>query len=226
MKSLNNSQGFTLVELLIATTVFSVILLVAAAALIQVGRMYYKGVITSKTQNVARSVTDDVSRSIQFSSGNLTTASSGSNPLIQAICSGNTRFTYVVGAQVDNNAVSGTYNQDNRTMRHVLWQDEIGTEQCGNDLPNLLLDNPYAEAANSDRNGRELLENGMRLQTFSVQPQSGSSDSFNVDIGVIYYADKDLLDDFNNPTACKGSLVGGQWCAISNLNTVVYSRSK
>lgn len=220
-----NQQGFTLVELLIATTVFSIILLVAAATLIQVGRMYYKGIITSKTQSAARSSLDDVTRSIQFSNGSISRATDGTAPKIEAVCLGNNRYTYVLGAQVDEKVPDGSYSPTDRKIRHALWQDTIGAEACGNDLPKLQYADPYTDAANPDRNGKALLEDGMRLQKFTVDPQAGSDDVFAVNIKVVYYADPELLNDFDNPTTCKGSVVGGQWCAISDLASVVYSRA-
>lgn len=224
-------RGFTLVELLIATTVFSIVLLAASAALVQVGRLYYKGVITSRAQTAARTVMDDVSRTIQFSSGSYTPvpsdpdAPSGSPP-IQAYCIGNTRYTYVLGMQVNNKIPSGIYDSAEypNQIRHGLWQDQIGAEQCGDELPQLQKDNPY-EGYASAKEGRELLSNGMRLQNFQVTLLPGQSDVFNVGVTVIY-GDDDLLNDPDNPTSCKGSTVGGQWCAISALNTVVYSRSQ
>jgi prepilin-type N-terminal cleavage/methylation domain-containing protein len=59
-------SGFTIVELMIATTVFSVILLLCTYGLIQIGRNYYKGSIVSRTQNVTRAVLDDVTQSITY----------------------------------------------------------------------------------------------------------------------------------------------------------------
>jgi hypothetical protein len=68
----------------------------------------------------------------------------------------------------------------------------------------------------------------MRLQTFTVTPldsEHPDGDAFKVTVKVVY-GDDDLLDNVNNPTSCKGSVVGGQWCAISELSSVVYSRAE
>jgi len=213
-------QGFTLIELLIATTVFSVILLIAAATLIQIGRMYYKGIITSKTQGVARTVTDDISRSIQFSGGNFGEASDGIN---NAYCIGDTRYTYVLRAQQDSD-VEG-YSAEDQKIPHALWQDNINSGECSIDLPQLQFDDPYAEAVDRNRNGRALLEDNMQLQFFDVEPQQPGSDVFKVRVMVVYYAAVDLLNNPDGQATCKGSSVGGQWCAISDLSSVVYSRA-
>lgn len=226
-----HQAGFTLVELLIATTVFSVILMAAAAALVQVGRMYYKGVVTTQVQNVARTVIDDVSRTIQFGDGSYEKIPAEASPPtaqppIQVICVGNTRYTYVVGMQVNNKIPSGIYNSAEypNQIRHALWQDEIGSQQCGTEIPQLQKENPY-EGYTTSLKGKELLGNGMRLGTFDVLPLGGDGDVFTVSVTVIY-GDDDLLDTATNPPKCKSSVVGGQWCAISALNSVVYSRSQ
>jgi len=226
----HHQKGFTILELIIATTVFSAILLVASAALIQIGRLYYKGVINSKTQGVARSAIDNITRSIQFSNGSISSATFPTKTYIKAYCFGNTRFTYVLGAQVNSNAVEGSYDTSptsNHFIKNALWQDRInsGSELCSTDMPDLTKSNPYASALNPNRDGRSLLEENMRLQNFSVAQQSGG-DLYTTRVTVVYYADISLVNDPSNPTTCKGTFTGGQWCSISDLTSVVYSRAK
>lgn len=64
-----DKRGFTIIELLIATVIFSVILLIVTGAIIQFSKIYYKGTITAKTQEVARTIAEDMARSAQFSHG-------------------------------------------------------------------------------------------------------------------------------------------------------------
>lgn len=82
------SRGFTIVELLIATVTFSVILLVITTAIIQFSKVYYKGVATSKTQEVALSIADEMSRSAQFST------EFRQNPSVY--CFGDKRYRYTI----------------------------------------------------------------------------------------------------------------------------------
>ena len=60
------NKGFTIVELLIATAVFSFILLVVTTGIIRLGNMYYKGVISSRTQESIRNIVSETSSAIQF----------------------------------------------------------------------------------------------------------------------------------------------------------------
>lgn len=229
----STTDGFTLIELLIATTVFSIILLAASATLIQISRLYYKGVITSKTQNVARSVSDDLSRAAQFSSGPFTATEVGGTPTRYVVCIGTTRFTAVrkqgnmgVAPQVSDKIPNGAYNTPEfpNKIRHVLWQDKIAAnEQCTDELPDMKAIDPSPPDDDFDREGKELLENNMRLGKFSVSQTPGKPDLLAINIQVVY-GDDELLDNPSDPTACKSSQVGGQWCAISDLSSVVYRR--
>lgn len=62
-------EGFTVVELMIATLVFSVILTVITMGVLSFRNRYYKAVNASTTQNTTRTVIDtDKVRLIQFGS--------------------------------------------------------------------------------------------------------------------------------------------------------------
>ncbi len=219
MKKLNKN-GFTLVELMIAVTVFSVLLLLSAASLTQISRLYYKGVIVTKTHNVNRNIIEDISQAFQFSSGNVATGSSGSNGL-KSICVGNVRYTYVLNKQI------------NSTNKHGLWRDKVASS--GSCTPLNFYDNDELKNSILSADGVELLEPGIRLKAISITSNDdlpGSDDIpeiKNVNVAVIY-GDDDLIN-FNDsaktqPLDCKGDVTGSQWCAFSRLYTQVFSRVK
>ncbi|MEI6480789.1 MAG: prepilin-type N-terminal cleavage/methylation domain-containing protein [Candidatus Saccharibacteria bacterium] len=94
----NHTQnGFTILELMIATTVFSTILLVCTYGLIQIGNTYYKGATTARVQSVARSIVDDISYEIQFST---VIPEVFSTPTTASVCIGPTRFSAKKGVNV------------------------------------------------------------------------------------------------------------------------------
>lgn len=97
MSKQRNQQGFTIVELLIATLVFSVVLLVVTIGIIQITRVYYKGITESNTQNTARTLMDTITQGIQFSGGNVTTTSGAGT---KAFCIGNQQFSYKTGTKM------------------------------------------------------------------------------------------------------------------------------
>ena len=64
-----SQKGFTIVELLISSLVFSLVLLTVTIGVIQITRVYYKGITESTAQNAARDALDTISQAIQFNGG-------------------------------------------------------------------------------------------------------------------------------------------------------------
>lgn len=218
-KTRTQQHGFTLIELMIATTVFSVILLGSTTAVIQIGRMYYKGVVTSKTQEIARRTIDDIARTIQFNDAQIfeplpvdymATGISDGTVTVRAVCIGTTRYSYVLNAQVDR---QNDFNK--HRLRHALWQDTVDDPSlCGNNMPDLSQEQPSPD-------GRELLGRFMRLQKLEVKHDE---DPTALSVGIIYGDDDLLLPDATNPTNCRGAIQGAQWCSVSTLTTQVRQR--
>lgn len=218
--------GYTIIELMIASMVFSVILLGASASLIQIGRMYYKGVITSRTQGVTRTLTDEISRGVQFSDQTVSQAGpeekgTGDKISVSAVCIGTTRYTYAINVEVSDSA--STYTNNNHRAPHALWKDEVtdaGDCNPGKSLPDL--------TSNSLGGGTEMLESSMRLKAFDVCSGSGGDTLCAINIGVVY-GDDDVLNFSNestktDPKSCQAIVTGAQWCAISQLSTQVFKR--
>ena len=65
-KNKTKNSGFTIIELMIATSVFAVVLVVAASGILAIGMLYYKGVTSSRTQEAARSISNTIANTIQF----------------------------------------------------------------------------------------------------------------------------------------------------------------
>ena len=166
MNVIKNNKGFTILELLISTTVFSVILLLCTFGLVQVGRNYYRGATITRTQNVARSVMSTLTQSIQFSGSDATGTLpavgtlAAPPPVSGAFCIGSLGYTYKLNTQVDNN---GGY--------------ALKTSKCINGTPD-----PTKQT--------ELLGKGMSLRTFTIVK---SGDYYTITL-LIANADPDLLN--------------------------------
>lgn len=221
-----DQKGFTILELLIATMVFSVIFLGVTTALIQMSKLYYKGVVTGRTQETTRGTMDRIAQQLQFTNAlptppttqsfNVTGYPSGQPATaldFSAICIDGTRYTYRLNAQVNNDIDSGGYDTSMSRLRHGLWRDAWPDGTCP--PANLSLDKPTAE-------GEDMLSEHMRLTDFRVT--CGVGNVCTVAIGVIY-GDNDLLqyDSAGNPTNC-ATIIGNQWCAASQFSTTVLKR--
>ncbi len=235
MRIINNQNGYTLVELLISTTIFSVILLGAAASLLQINKMYYKGVIASRTQETSRKTIDEISRNIQFSDQAIVNPTSDTGVpaysedrqgvKVSAFCVGNTRYTYALNAQVNDRVTAGIYDASKHQIKHALWRDTVSDpsnncippgQQGAPVLPDLRQTTPSS-------GGTELLEQSMRLSNVIINDTNNDA-VWKVSLGIIYGDDDLLSPNASNPQNCKGSVVGGQWCAVSMLSTQVFKR--
>lgn len=209
MKRTNNT-GFTIVELLIASSVFSVILLICTTAIIQISRNYNKGLIQSQTQETARSIMEDVSRTIQFD---------GSTPIIlppsgnkNILCVGEKRYSYILDGQLE------TAPDTSKSQRYnVIVIDKLGAPS---NCPNASVVNDMAAGNPLAAPLKELLSPHMRLAKLQVSLVGGTSDLYQINLRVVY-GDDDLLNATHDN--CTGA-AGNQFCAVSGLSTVVKKR--
>jgi type II secretory pathway pseudopilin PulG len=219
----SRTAGFTIVELMVATLVFMVILLIITIGVIVFSSAYYKGVNSSTTQNTARSIVDDISQAIQFSGQGVTPTTATTN----YFCAGDKVYMYTRGTQLPT------------TPGSTNWGLYRGTNTAISGCTPL---------ASATANGAELLGPHMRLADISVTGVSGQPQLYVVTLRLAY-GDSDLLcspslggaatggcqktSPSYSPTTpwfapdmiCK-SQTGSQFCAVSGLSTTVLQRLK
>lgn len=216
-------RGFTLVELMIATSVFAVLLLVATATVVRFTTNFQRSVTATSTQNIARSIIDTLSQSLQFDGH--TFAQLGDVGGAHGFCLGTTNYSYVLNKQMGEDTP------------HVLVQkpaDGLGCTQTQN----------FSMAGSIQ--GTEMLAEHMRLAKLRVEQQG--TNLFKLSIRVVY-GDDDLLcvegesgalacDSTDDSSASIRALnsedklaklkckphKGSEFCAVSNLETTVQSR--
>lgn len=201
----SDQRGFTIIELLIATTVFSVVLLVVMSAIVQMGRLYYKSNTMSRTQEMTRSVLDDVTRAIQYSPAQIVThrAAVPADPAVTGLCIGGRRYSMALGRQLDKTV----------TTQRTLVSDQVsGT--CASAQP---LSGGAAVTATS----KELLSDKMRIVKLDVQPAfMSSSSAYRVTVRVIY-GDNDLICNNAVAGACESAST-----ILSNADIETIARSQ
>jgi len=164
---------------MIATLVFSVILLVISMAVIRFTHDYFRGVNTSTTQNIARNSIDMITQAIQFSSAEPTPVTLGGGyGGAQSYCvGGNQQFVYYLGDQVDS-------------THHGLLH--IQSAPCTS-TPVLT-------------DGVELLQPHMHLAVFDINAADATNATWDVDIKIVY-ADNDT--GITNSLLCEPSITIG-----------------
>ncbi len=218
-------EGFTIVELLIATVVFGVVLLLCTFAIMAVGKTYTKGVNSTITQNTARAIIDDISQSIQFSGGTATSPSDdGGNKY--HFCTGTKRYTYLKGKQLTD---SGSPAADE--SNHVFtWDNKI--DDCGNPIDWTLNDHTEMLGPRMSIAKFGICAPGDGVSSTCFSPTLPSSNLYSITIRVTYGASdllEDKLADDGTPgtdginDTCKTDS-GSQYCAVSELTTIVQKR--
>lgn len=224
-----NQKAFTIVELMIATSILSVILVLVTAMMISIGNLYYKGTTQTNLQDNIRNVVDELSQDLQLNGSALITSINTHTALPRSYCIGTSRYTYILGRQLSSSPGSGQ-------SYHVLWRDTVPAGTCP-DITGVLFDSTALSSADP---GTELVSPNSMLTSFSIT--TGSS-PFTIVINEAY-ASSDLLCDTGtagdcssiststtvwdpNPPLgqiiCKG-LAGTQFCATATLTATVSER--
>jgi prepilin-type N-terminal cleavage/methylation domain-containing protein len=213
----NRQAGFTIVELMIATLVFSMVLLVITYGVVHFTTDYYRGINNSTTQTATQNAIDSISQSIQFSAGG-TTASDSTH-----FCAGGKVFMYDLGTEFTGTATS--------TNRGLYEQDADAS--CSD--------------PGTPSGGTELLGKNMRVADVSVQSDDATDPTVPWQITLrIAYGDSDLLcslalngdtggcdssssnfaatDNFAADDMLCRSQIGSQFCSVVVLNTIAQQR--
>ena len=216
-------QGFTIIELLVATAVFSVVMLIMTAGIPQISRTYYQGVLQTRAQDTARTVVEEIGESIRYSTGAFLQGTVITGPDIDPtaglpdtgyFCLGGRRYTYAIDRQLKSSPAANT-----RQKKDVLWVDQpVGG--CSGITGPENLDAPAA-------GGRELLSENMRLTEFSVTPviSGGAPNAYTIKISVAFGDDDLLYVEGTEPyKRCDPQSGAKEFCAVSSLTETVTKR--
>lgn len=215
-KSDSSQRGFTIVELMIATTIFTFILLIAVAGFVRMGQLYSKGINQAKVQDNIRNVSDEITRSVQFADGRkITTANNSSD--VQQFCIGDVRYTAYMNEPFD--IESGINPATNQTG---MWSERIaeGSSCCP--------DQACVDVSD------QMLGNNVRVLNLEVvNLDTGVDDVWKVNVRLAY-GDDDLLTNYddsgnlipaNTTTAtCKNGSSSSTFCATAQLDTAAKKR--
>lgn len=196
--------GFTIVELMIAISVFAVAMMLVMGGVLMIGRQYQQGVTRTKLESASREIHQNIANSIQFASGEVKFANDDS---WRSLCVGNQRYTYAFtldtydteanidglksGLYIDNDIVPGSCSVPNNTGN---------PENLNNLLPN---DSKVLKLSFSNDN---------TISTVFIR-----SDSDLLDI-------PDTVNNVDN-IRCKGAVTGKEYCAVVQFNSTAIRRT-
>jgi prepilin-type N-terminal cleavage/methylation domain-containing protein len=209
-------KGFTLVELMIATTVFSVVLLLAMTGFFQIGRIFYKGVSITQTQDVANQIGLEIGESIE---GAPKISPLNTYKGLQYICIGKNRYTIDVNRRVDVDSTTSFSTGQIGLVKDTLNSDNSCVAPC---LPT------PADCASGDvpwNKPTELLGDNMRVESFNIaSPLAPINNNYYAISLIISYGDDDLLT-YTTPgdrstVQCKNE-TGSQFCAVGRYSASI-----
>jgi prepilin-type N-terminal cleavage/methylation domain-containing protein len=146
MTNKKSQAGFTIIELSIATAVFSLILLVVVSGIVTFTRQYIKSVHRSQTEETVRLVNGEISNALRLSSASEFKFTKDANS--GAYCTGTVQYTAYIGNQVGD------------ADKHALIRSPYRGGDCV----------PKTFGANDT----ELLGKGMFLKTFDITATDSS----------------------------------------------------
>jgi prepilin-type N-terminal cleavage/methylation domain-containing protein len=224
-------DGFTLVELMIASTVVSVILTVSMVGFMQMSNFFQRAININKTQLMARDTVDEIARTIQGTGGIISASSTDTVSLpmgttggttFHVLCVDSLRYFYrsetmspTTGFPTDD--VSELGGAVDAYSNHVIIRDTLQTKYgCLSDP----FDTSTAEV---------LLDKGFRLAGFTIIP---TGTLYTINFNLVYSpngndgANSDYKMTVNGTSQyvqCQGGR-GRQFCATSNISTTVVRR--
>lgn len=225
---------------MIATVVFSLVMLLCLTGMVQVSRAYYKGITHSRAQEAARNVMTEISQVIQLSGSSVSfrnpvntgpaVAVNSTNDGVGVFCAGNKKYTYALDRKVSSSPATGT-----KEIRNAL----VSEDSACVDLP---VASDLTQALSGSQ--RSLLSNNMRLTKFSISrvtPHTSvdiveGNEMWRIEISIAY-GDQDLfrvvnnsdpnsnyVDDHGQPRVICKSGTGNEFCSIVELSTIVSRR--
>jgi prepilin-type N-terminal cleavage/methylation domain-containing protein len=216
--------GFTIIELLIATLVFSLILFALTYGLLQITNNYYDGIVLDKTRNATNGVIDNISQGLQLDGPYLSLGSitSPSHPgvTIAGFCIGQVEYSYLIGYEL-----ASTFDSVNLTSPQVFVEN---TDADCNQSTTI------EDVAAGGQAGVELMAPETRLIAFSIAPENALDglSPYQVTVTALYGNTSAIAGEPSGPpytlpgptAACSGGF-GLQFCAISEISTYVVQRA-
>lgn len=129
------TKGFTIVELMLAMSFVSMLLLAIAMTTIQISQIYTRGITLREVNQAARTVVDDMQRTVGESvyapiveGVNYVKATDGSGG---RLCLGAYTYVWNTGAGLLNSNTTNMYKYDDGALVRFSRVEDIGAKLCG-----------------------------------------------------------------------------------------------
>lgn len=205
----NDQSGFTIIELLLAMSFFTFILLFVITGFVQINRSYTRGITQKNVQNGTRTVFDDISRTIRSAnSGDIIFINDSNN---YRLCVGSIRygFNQQIGADTETESISDeTFSGTSEPL--TIARTINPSSNCTDRI------------SRSEEHTRTLLDDNLMVQHLQVE-RIGTSNSFHLELVVT----TETLTDFGLYGKDAKCLVatGDEFCYVAKFESVVTTRN-
>ncbi len=210
-KQIKSSEGFTIIELMIATTIFAVIMIITTTAILGISKTYIQGLVESQNQNTTRRIISEISQDIQYN--NQATINIGG---IQHLNSTSPRGWFCIGQDVY--VVNLDHEIQNSSDFALI---RYSSSSCPSSQPAIISGLPPNGSYNKG-SVEELLTSNQQLSRFSILYSTNGY--YSVSTTVAYGN-----DFMPGPAVAKNGLIyecntssyGLNFCSISSLTNSV-----
>jgi hypothetical protein len=135
MSRVKISSGFTIIELMLAMTFISMLLIAIALTTIQISNIYTKGMTLREVNQAGRSLSDELQRNISNTTPFDVTPKAGNDPVASKyvvhttggrLCLGNYTYAWNYGEALTEGAGNNRYTDNNALVRFVRVRDPNG----------------------------------------------------------------------------------------------------
>lgn len=199
-----NKSGFTVVELLISISVFSVAMMAVMSAVIVMGRQYQKASYTTQLSSASKSLHQAIANDINY----------GSTVPEAKFTAGSPKYGYIC---LTGNLVYAWEASAGGSIKYGLYKYQY-TNSCSG--------NPDAAVAAAVTNGTNILPKNGFVAKIDIDSSVGA------DLSVVKTdfrtGEADMFsnsgDVVNSDTTCLPVLKGGDFCAVVQYNSSVKKR--
>lgn len=206
------NAGFTILEVLIATMVFTLVLMICVQVVTRIGQLYFKGVTSAQIQDLTRKLSEEFTGQIQFGSSipfpDSITGGDPSDPLI--FCVGDNRYRAVFNRSLGDIGVDAV-------LKRVAYTGICNTA-----------DEEFEGAT-------ELAIKNMRILKLSIVRSLSDPYIWSLDIrlalgesDMFEYAVEGSTDtpEVYESAICDSGISGSQFCSTSELSSTILRRVK
>jgi len=234
----NNRAGFTIVELMIATAIFTIILIITTTTIIGITQTYIKGSVENQTEDTATSILNEISQDIEFNNGSTINTSylyTDSNGVITPIQNSVNEYYFCIGNDVYVYSFDFPLNTSDPTEAYNIGLVRYSATSCPTSLtglPNTLSNMPTGY--------EELLVQNERIGALYIQGQTINSTAtytVKVEVGYASNSANTLISDnsayqnghtvppanYTYPYQCLSG-TDSSFCAVTDLTTMVAPR--